>query len=69
MVNFEWDPGYVPPVKLGLHIAQILFAFVVFCLEIAVFNGKDAKIVGNNGWTFGVVRFPEARNYLPVRAA
>lgn len=56
MFDLEWDPNYVPPVKLGLHIAQIVFGFVVFCLEIAVFKGKDADITGNNGWTFGVVR-------------
>ena len=56
MVDFEWDPDYVPNVKLGLHVAQLLFSFVAWCLEIAVFMGKDAKITGDNGWTFGVVR-------------
>jgi hypothetical protein len=55
MVSLEWDPNYVPPVKLGLHIAQIVLSFVLWCIEIAVFRGEDAKIVGNNGWTFGVV--------------
>ncbi|KAL6849325.1 hypothetical protein ACO1O0_008864 [Amphichorda felina] len=54
MVSWEWDPNYVPPVKLGLHCAQILLSFVLWCLELAVFNGKDSKIVGTNGWTFGV---------------
>lgn len=58
MVSLEWDPNYVPPVKLGLHCAQILVSFVVWCLSLAVFAGKDSKITGNNGWTFGVVRFP-----------
>jgi hypothetical protein len=55
MVSLEWDPNYVPPVKLGLHIAQIVASFVLWCIAIAVFRGEDAKIVGNNGWTFGVV--------------
>ncbi|KAJ2969288.1 hypothetical protein NQ176_g8744 [Zarea fungicola] len=50
----EFDPDRVPPVKLGLHIAQIALAFVLWVLELAVFTGKDAKIVGNNGWTFAV---------------
>jgi hypothetical protein len=55
MVSFEWDPHYVPNVKLGLHCAQIVFSFVLWCLAIAVFRGEDAQIVGLNGWTFGVV--------------
>lgn len=59
MVSWEWDPNYVPPVKLGLHCAQVLLSFVAWCLELAVFAGEDAKITGRNGWTFGVVRiFP-----------
>jgi hypothetical protein len=55
MVSLEWDPHYVPNVKLGLHCAQIVFSFVLWCLAIAVFRGEDARIVGLNGWTFGVV--------------
>ncbi|KND93565.1 hypothetical protein TOPH_01517 [Tolypocladium ophioglossoides CBS 100239] len=54
MVDLEWDPSYVPGVKLGLHSFQIIFSFVAWCLEIAVFVAKDAKIVGNNAWTFSV---------------
>lgn len=54
--DLEWNPDLVPPVKLGLHIAQMLFAFVIFCLGIAVFTAEDAAVVGQNGWTFGVVR-------------
>lgn len=50
----EWDPNYVPPVKMVLHIAQGILIFVLWCLELAVFNADKAKIVGNNGWTFGV---------------
>jgi hypothetical protein len=55
MFGLEWDPNYVPPVKLGLHCAQIILTFVLWSIAIAVFRGEDAKIVGNNGWTFGVV--------------
>lgn len=53
--NLEWGPDQVPPVKLGLHIAQVLFTFVIFCLEISVFTSKGSAIIGKNGWTFGVV--------------
>ena len=51
----EIDPDRVPLFKLILHLVQIAVAFVVWVLEITVFTGKDAKVVGNNGWTFGVV--------------
>lgn len=54
-MKLEWDPDYVPGVKLGLHTAQIVLSFVLWCLEIAVFRADDAEIVGQNGWTFGVV--------------
>ncbi|PHH83300.1 hypothetical protein CDD82_2270 [Ophiocordyceps australis] len=54
MARLEWDPAYVPSLKLGLHCAQIVLSFTVWCLEIAVFVAKDAKIVGNNAWTFSV---------------
>lgn len=56
MVHMEWDPNYVPKVKLGLHIAQAVLSFVLWCIEIAVFRSKNAEITGNNGWTFAVVR-------------
>lgn len=59
MVDFEWDPDNVPLAKLILHCSQILLAFVAWCLEIAVFNDSKASIVGDNGWTFAVVRFPQ----------
>lgn len=58
MVSMEWDPDFVPGVKLGLHSAQILLSFTAWCLEIAVFVARDARIVGNNAWTFSVVRPP-----------
>ncbi|KXX78468.1 hypothetical protein MMYC01_205593 [Madurella mycetomatis] len=54
--DIEFDPEQIPAFKLGFHIAQIIFAFVLWCLEIAVFRNDEARIVGNNGWTFAVVR-------------
>ena len=53
--NLELDPERIPLFKLIFHILQIVFAFVLWCLEIAVFKNSSAKIVGKNGWTFGVV--------------
>jgi hypothetical protein len=53
--DFEWDPEHLPNLKLGLHVGQILFGFVAWCLEIAVFQNDTAEIVGNNGWMFAVV--------------
>ncbi|KAK1655543.1 hypothetical protein BDP81DRAFT_444270 [Colletotrichum phormii] len=52
--NLDFDPEYVPGVKLGLHIFQFILSFAIWALEIAVFRADNAKIVGNNGWTFGV---------------
>ncbi|GAB1314266.1 Chaperone-binding protein [Madurella fahalii] len=52
--DIEFDPEQIPAFKLGFHIAQIVFAFVLWCLEIAVFRNNEARIVGNNGWTFAV---------------
>ncbi|KAK4155955.1 hypothetical protein C8A00DRAFT_41509 [Chaetomidium leptoderma] len=52
--DLELDPERIPTFKLVFHSLQILFAFVLWCLEIAVFRADDSKIVGNNGWTFGV---------------
>lgn len=56
--EFEWDPENLPGLKLGLHIAQIIFAFIAFALGISVFRDATSFIVGNNGWAFAVVRFP-----------
>ncbi|KAG6033164.1 hypothetical protein E4U41_006979 [Claviceps citrina] len=53
-MGLEFDPDLVPKAKLGLHCAQILLAVIAWCMELAVFAGKDAKVVGNNGWAFGV---------------
>ncbi|KAI0123047.1 hypothetical protein BJ170DRAFT_123234 [Xylariales sp. AK1849] len=54
MVNFEWDPDYVPGVKLGLHSMQIVFGFVIFILEIILFRADNAVLNGNDGWPFGL---------------
>jgi hypothetical protein len=54
MPLFEIDPNLLPKLKLGLHSAQIAVSFVIWCLEIAVFTARDAKVTGNNGWTFAV---------------
>jgi hypothetical protein len=51
----ELDPEIVPNAKLGVHSFQIIFAFVIFCLEIAVFRSDGALIVGNNAWPFALV--------------
>lgn len=58
--NFEFNPDLVPKVKLGVHAVQVVIGVVIWCLEIAVFTGSEAKIVGNNGWTFGVVSLADA---------
>ncbi|KAG5939561.1 hypothetical protein E4U53_007779, partial [Claviceps sorghi] len=50
----DFDPDLVPKAKLGLHCAQILLAFIAWCMEIAVFVGENAKVVRNNGWAFAV---------------
>ncbi|KAJ9144356.1 Chaperone-binding protein [Coniochaeta hoffmannii] len=52
--EFEWDAENLPGLKLGLHIAQVLLAFVAFALEISVFKDDKSSIVGNNGWAFAV---------------
>lgn len=62
--DLEWNPDLVPPLKLGLHLAQILFAFIIFCLEIAVFRDDKSAVVGQNGWTFGVVRPRRICSYI-----
>lgn len=56
--DFEWDPENIPTVKLGLHVAQIVFAFVCWCLEISVFRADGATVNGQNGWPFAVVCLP-----------
>ena len=50
--DLELNAEYIPSFKLGFHIAQFICAFVLFCLEIAVFRAKDSVINGNVGWTF-----------------
>ncbi len=53
--DLELDPEKIPTFKLVFHSLQIVLAFVLWCLEIAVFRADQAKITGNNGWTFAVV--------------
>jgi len=52
--EFELDPEKIPLFKLIFHVGQILFAFVLWCMEIAVFRHPTSRIVGKNGWTFAV---------------
>lgn len=54
-MRFDIDPDIVPNLKLGLHSFQIILSLVAWCLQIGVFNAKDAEVTGKNGWTFGVV--------------
>lgn len=54
--DVEFDADKVPNIKLALHIAQIIFGFVGWCLEIVVFRAEGSLINGNVGWTFAVVR-------------
>jgi len=57
--DLEFDPEKIPAFKLGFHIAQIVCAFVLWCLEIAVFRAENSVVNGNVGWTFAVVcHFP-----------
>lgn len=39
-----------------MHSLQIIISFVIWCLQIGVFVNEESRIVGNNGWTFAVVR-------------
>lgn len=57
------DPDRVPTFKLALHLVQIIFIFVIFCLEINVFVDDDATITGQNGWTFGAVGSPSPKPF------
>ncbi|KAH6845576.1 hypothetical protein B0I37DRAFT_188668 [Chaetomium sp. MPI-CAGE-AT-0009] len=52
--DLEFDPERTPMFKLIFHSLQIVFAFVSWALGIAVFRADGSRIVGNNGWTFGV---------------
>jgi hypothetical protein len=53
--DLEFDPERIPMFKLIFHSLQILFGFVSWALGIAVFRADGSRVVGNNGWTFGVV--------------
>ncbi|KAH8663994.1 hypothetical protein BX600DRAFT_381072 [Xylariales sp. PMI_506] len=54
MVDFDWDPDYVPNTKLGMHIMQVILGFVIFILEIILFRADNSVVNGNNGWPFGL---------------
>ncbi|KAG5981641.1 hypothetical protein E4U55_002726 [Claviceps digitariae] len=64
----DFDPDLVPKAKLGLHCAQILLAFIAWCMEIAVFVGENAKVVRNNGWTFAVSSSQNLQFFLTIPA-
>jgi len=52
--DLEFDPEGIPTFKLVFHSLQVLCGFISWALEIAVFRADGSKVVGNNGWTFGV---------------
>jgi len=53
--DLELNAEHVPAFKLGFHIAQVVFALVLWCMEIAVFRADGSVVTGNVGWTFAVV--------------
>ena len=59
--EIEFDPERIPLFKLIGHGLQIVFVFVLWCLEITVFRADGAAINGNNGWTFAVVSCSDGR--------
>ncbi|KAI0198996.1 hypothetical protein F4808DRAFT_224329 [Astrocystis sublimbata] len=48
------NPNRVPNLKGALHLFQLILALTIFILEIILFRAEDSKIVGNNGWPFGL---------------
>jgi len=52
----EVNAEHVPAFKLGFHLAQVVLALVLWCIEIAVFRAEGSTVTGNVGWTFAVVR-------------
>jgi hypothetical protein len=52
---FEFEVHQFQYIKIGVHVAQGLFIFVSWAIEIAVFKAKDSKIDGRPGWYFGLV--------------
>lgn len=53
--SLEVNAEHIPAYKLGFHLAQIVFAIVLWILEIVVFRAKDTPVTGSIGWTFAVV--------------
>ncbi|KAM7204159.1 hypothetical protein V8F33_001794 [Rhypophila sp. PSN 637] len=80
--SLEVNAEHIPAYKLGVHIAQVVFALVLWILEIVVFRAKDAPVTGAIGWTFAVCflsipawlylamapRFPRTRKFAEPRA-
>lgn len=54
-IMFEFEVHQFQKIKIGVHIAQAVFIFVSWAIEIAVFKAKDSKIDGRPGWYFGLV--------------
>ncbi|KAK4453662.1 hypothetical protein QBC34DRAFT_394672 [Podospora aff. communis PSN243] len=52
--DLELNAEHVPKFKLAFHIGQIVFALVLWCMEIAVFRAEGSIVTGNVGWTFAV---------------
>ena len=53
----EFEIHQFSTIKLGLHLAQALFIFVSWAVEIAVFKADKSVIDGRVGWHFGLVCF------------
>lgn len=62
--KFDIGPDRVPPLKLGVHVGQIVLAFIIFVLEIVLFRTDDAKIESRNGWVLGLVCRHRLRGHL-----
>lgn len=50
----EFNPHHFQHIKLGLHVTQMVFIFVAWVIEIAVFR-STAKLDARTGWYFGLV--------------
>ncbi|KAH8597011.1 hypothetical protein B0O99DRAFT_619134 [Bisporella sp. PMI_857] len=50
----EFEIHQFQNIKTGLHVAQALFIFVSWAIEIAVLKDGKSKIDGRPGWHFGL---------------
>ena len=50
----EFEIHQFQTIKLALHIAQVVFIFVAWAIEIAVFKADKSVIDGRTGWHFGL---------------